>query len=84
MMITKLFLLVVLLGFFCIILLHIGLFVDKRAGDDPEFKIAEHFSTMPRDEVYDQSVRISSALVKKMQAYGYDKADYDAKNFFME
>ena len=59
-------------------------FVDKRAADDPDFKVAERFSTMPRDEVYDQAVRIYTSFAPKAKAYGYDQIDSDVYNFYLE
>lgn len=50
---------------------------DKRAAEDPDYKVAECFSTMPRDEVYDQSVRIFTSLAQKVKDYGYE----DSPNF---
>lgn len=60
------------------------IFIDKRAADDPDFKVAESFSTMPRDEVYDQAVRIYTSFARKAKAYGYNQIDSDVYNFYLE
>lgn len=54
-------------------LVYVGLlyFAEKRAGNDPDFKIAEKFTQMPRDEVYDEAVRIYTNMIQKAKNYGY-------------
>lgn len=51
------------------------LLVEKRGGEDPDFKVAEKFVYMPRDEVYSEAVRIYTNLLPKAKKYGY--LDYE-------
>jgi len=59
-------------------------YIDEKANADPEFKVAEKFSTMPRDEVYDQSVKLYTILAQKAKEYGYDKSENNAMTFFTQ
>lgn len=45
--------------------------LEKRSGDDPDFKVAEEFSQMPRDKVYDEAVRMYTVMIQKAKNYGY-------------
>lgn len=46
-------------------------FVDARAGNDPEFKMAERLLSMPRDEAYSETVRMYCSMLEKAKEYGY-------------
>lgn len=55
-----------------LLFLHFNiLFPDQRAGNDPAFKIAEKFSTLPRQNVYSEAVKMFATYVTRKKEYGY-------------
>lgn len=61
--------------------------VVKRVASDPQFEIAERFPMMPRDEVYNEAIRLYAVYRQRIQEYQYsdpwDKIS-GAQNFFKE
>ena len=51
----------------------VAICADKLAEDDPDYRIAERFPNMDRDDVYNELVRIFPIVQQKIQRLGLYK-----------
>lgn len=58
-------------------------FADRRAAEDPDLKMAEKIPTMPREEAYEEAVRMFTVMVKRMKEYGYEEGTEEYGWFLM-
>ena len=65
-----------------ILLKHHILVSDKRAIEDEEFRIAEKFPTMSREDVYDESYRMYTVFVDRCRKYGYEESTEEFQYFY--